>query len=184
MKYLSMIILAWMSLLSQTGQNLYVCKNARINLFSSAPIEDIRAVSSAGASVYNPASGELDFSVAIRTFQFEKSLMQDHFNSDYMESDKYPRAIFKGIIKEPVDITKDGTYSITAGGDLTVHGITKKRTVPGTLTVKNGTITMTASFVVKCADHRIDIPRIVFHNIAEEIKIDVSATYIKYNPSK
>jgi hypothetical protein len=183
MKYISIILLAWMSI-HQAGQDLYVCKNTRISLFSSAPIEDIKAVSQTGASVYNPATGELDFSVAIRSFQFPKSLMQDHFNSDYMESDKYQKATFKGTIKEPVDLTKDGTFPITVTGDLTVHGITQKRTIPGSLSVKNGVVTMESSFMVKCADHHIDIPRIVFHNIAESIKIDVSATYTKYNPAK
>ena len=117
--------------INQAGQDIYVCKNARISLFSSAPIEDIKAVTATGASVYNASTGELDFSVAIRSFQFDKSLMQDHFNSDYMESDKYPKAIFKGKVQEPVDITKDGTYNITVKGDLTVHNVTQKRTIPG-----------------------------------------------------
>ena len=183
MKYISIILLAWMSI-NQAGEDFYVCKNARVSLFSSAPIEDIKALSQTGASVYTPATGELDFSVAIRSFEFQKSLMQDHFNADYMESDKYPKATFKGTIKEPVDITKDGTFPITVTGDLTVHGITQKRTIPGSLTIKNGEINMESSFMVKCADHHIDIPRIVFHNIAESIKIDVSANYTKYNPTK
>jgi hypothetical protein len=182
MKYISIILLAWMSF-NQAGQDLYVCKNARINLFSSAPIEDIKAVSQTGASVYNPSTGQLGFSVTIRSFQFAKSLMQDHFNSDYMESDKYPKAIFNGTVKEPVDITKDGSYPITAEGSLSVHGVSQKRTIPGTLIIKNGAISMEASFMVKCADHHIDIPSIVFHNIAESIKVDVSATYTKYNPT-
>lgn len=183
MKYISVILLAWISI-NQASQDLYVCKNARISLFSSAPIEDIKAVSQTGASVYNPATGELDFSVTIRSFRFPKSLMQDHFNSDYMESDKYPKALFKGFIKEPVDITKDGTFPITVAGDLTVHGVTQKRTIPGSFTIKNGVVSMESSFMVKCVDHHIDIPSIVFHNIAESIKVDVSATYTKYNPSK
>lgn len=177
MKYISLILLAWMSITNQAGQDLYACKNARISLFSSAPIEDIKALSQAGTSVYNAATGELQFSVAIRSFQFEKSLMQDHFNSDYMESDKFPRAAFKGKVNEHVDITKDGSYPITTSGDLTVHGVTKQRTVSGNLTIKGGVITMTSEFMVKCADHKIEIPQIVFHNIAESIKMNVSATY-------
>jgi len=180
MKYISIILLAWMSITNQAGQDLYACKNAKITLFSSAPIEDIKAVSSSGASVYNSGTGELEFSVAIRSFQFDKSLMQDHFNSEYMESDKYPRATFKGKITEHVDVSKDGTYPINVTGDLTVHGVTKPRTVPGSLTVKSGVVTMTSEFMVKCADHHIDIPQIVFHNIAESIKMNISATYTVY----
>jgi hypothetical protein len=180
MKHISIILLAWMSIINQAGQDLYVCKNAHISLYSSAPIEDIKAVTNSAGSVYNPATGELDFSVAITSFQFEKELMQEHFNSDYMESDKYPKAVFKGKIQETVDITKDGLYPITVAGDLTVHGVTQKRTIPGKLTIKGGIISMTSEFMVKCADHHISIPQLVFHNIAESIKMDVSATYMPY----
>jgi polyisoprenoid-binding protein YceI len=184
MKYISIILLAWMSINNQAGQDLYVSKNAKISLFSSAPIEDIKASSSTGASVFNAATGELAFSVAIRSFQFPKSLMQEHFNSDYMESDKYPRATFKGKIKENIDVSKDGTYPITVIGDLSVHGVTQNRSITGKLIVSGGTISMTSEFVVKCADHNIKIPSIVFHNIAESIQMNVTVNYIKNNPTK
>jgi hypothetical protein len=176
MKYISIVLLAWMTTI-QAGQDLYVCKNAFVSLYSSAPIEDIKASTSTAVSVLNVATGELNFSVAITSFKFEKSLMQQHFNSDYMESDKYPRATFKGKIAETIDVTKDGTYPVNAIGDFPVHNVTAKRTIPGTLTVKGGVISLKSEFMVKCADHHIDIPRIVFHNIAEIIKINVAATY-------
>lgn len=175
-----MILLAWMATINQAGQDIYICRNARITFFSSAPIEDIKAVSASGASVFNASTGELDFSVPIHSFQFEKSLMQEHFNSDYMESDKFPKATFKGKIPEHVDVTRDGAYAVKATGELTVHGVTQSRTIPGTITIKGGVISMTSEFMVKCVDHRIDIPQIVFHHIAESIKINVSATYSAY----
>jgi hypothetical protein len=179
MKYISIIFLALMSI-DMAGQEIYVCKNTRITLYSSAPIEDVKAVSSIGVSVYNPVSGELSFSVPIRSFQFDKSLMQEHFNSDYMESDKYPRATFKGKVQEQIDLNKDGVYPVKVSGEFTVHGITHARTIQGTITVKNGMPGITSEFMVKCADHHIDIPQIVFHNIAESIKINVAATYSPY----
>ncbi|TWI98707.1 YceI-like domain-containing protein [Mucilaginibacter frigoritolerans] len=180
MKHIAIILLAWLSITNQTSQDLYVCKNARVSLYSSAPIEDIKAVTNSAGSVFNASTGDLAFNVTISSFHFEKELMQEHFNSDYMESDKFPRATFKGKIQEHVDLTKDGSYPITAVGDLTVHGVTQKRNIPGTLTVKNGTVTMITEFMVKCADHHISIPQIVFHNIAESIKMNVSATYTPY----
>ena|ERR1700743_1495837 len=185
MKYIFIILFSFLSI-NQAGQDLYVSKNARITFFSSALIEDIKAETTAGVSVFNAATNELDFSVAISSFQFEKAFMQQHFNSDYMESDKYPRAIFKGKLQEHVDVTKDGTYPVNARGELTVHGITQTRTIPGTLIIKNGVITMTSEFMVKCADHHIDIPQILFYHIAEIIKVNVSAVYSPYknNASK
>jgi hypothetical protein len=180
MKHIAIILLAWMSTINQAGQDLYACKNAKITLFSSAPIEDIKASSSTGASVYNAATGELDFSVSIRSFQFDKSLMQEHFNSDYMESDKFPRATFRGKIQEHIDISKDGLYPVKVAGELNVHGVTQSRNIAGSISVKNGIVSMTSEFVVKCVDHHIDIPQIVFHHIAESIKINVFATYNLY----
>jgi polyisoprenoid-binding protein YceI len=177
MKHLTIILLAWVSLFTQQGPTLYACKNAQVSLFSSAPIEDIAAKTSSGTSVYNSATGDLIFSVPITTFKFPKALMQEHFNSDYLESDKYPRATFKGKIQEHPDLTKNGTYPVTAVGELDVHNVKQNRTVQGTLTVNNGVVTLTSEFMVKCADHHIEIPRLVFHNIAESIKMNVTATY-------
>ena len=94
-----------------------------------------------------------------------------------MESDKFPKATFKGKIQEHPDLSKDGTYPVTATGDFQVHGITQTRTITGNLKVSNNVVTMTSEFMVKCADHHIEIPQIVFHHIAESIRIRVSATY-------
>ncbi len=177
MKHISIILLALMSLVHPAGQDLYACKNVQISLFSAAPIEDIAATSNAGTSVFNAATGDILFSINIPTFKFRKSLMEEHFNSDYLESDKYPRATFKGKIQEHIDVTKNGTYPVTATGELDVHGVKQTRTIPGSIIVNNGTLTLTSEFVVKCVDHHIEIPKIVFHNIAESIQMKVSATY-------
>jgi hypothetical protein len=179
MKYITMILLAWLTV-NQAGQDIYTCKNANINLYSSAPIEDIEATATNGVSVFNAGTGELDFSVPIRGFHFPKALMEEHFNENYMESDKYPKATFKGKIQEHPDLSKDGTYPITATGEFQVHGVTQTRTITGNLKVSNNVVTMTSEFMVKCADHHIEIPQIVFHHIAESIRIRVSATYTSF----
>jgi len=178
MKNIVIILLAWMSI-NQAGQDLYACKNATISLYSEAPIENISATTSSGTSVFNAATGDLIFSVNVSSFKFPKSLMQEHFNSDYMESDKFPKSTFKGKIQEHIDVTKNGTYPVTAVGELEVHGVTQNRTIPGKISVNNGVITMTSEFMVKCADHHIEIPKLVFHNIAESIKMNVTAVYSK-----
>jgi len=186
MKHILFILLAWVTV-HQAGQDTYVCKNVKVNMYSSAPIEDIEANSSAGVSVYNSGTGELEFSLPIRSLHFPKSLMEEHFNENYMESDKFPKATFKGKIQEHPDLSKDGSYPVTVTGDLTVHGVTQTRTIQGNLKVSGGVVTMTSEFMVKCADHHIDIPQIVFHHIAESIRIRVSATYTTLksnNPSK
>lgn len=186
MKHILIILLAWTTV-HQAGQDTYVCKNVKVNLYSSAPIEDIEANSTNGVSVYNAGTGELEFSVPIRSFHFPKALMEEHFNENYIESDKFPKATFKGKVQEHIDPSKDGTYPVTVTGDFQVHGVTQTRTITGNLKVSGGVVTMTSEFMVKCADHHIDIPQIVFHHIAESIRIRVSATYTALknnNPSK
>jgi polyisoprenoid-binding protein YceI len=175
MKYIAFILLAWLG--SRAGQELYVCKNVTASLFSKAPLEDIAASSNKGTSVFNPGTGELVFSIPIRSFQFEKSLMQEHFNENYLESDKYPNATFKGKLKEKLDIAKDGSYPVTATGVLDVHGVKQNRDIDGNITVKNGVLTISSTFQVLCKDHHIDIPQIVFKKIAERIEIKVTGTY-------
>ena len=183
MKYIAIILLAWMCSF-QAGQDLYACKNARISLFSSAPIEDIAATSTAGTSVLNTATGDVAFSLNISSLKFKKSLMQEHFNSEYLESDKYPKATFKGKIQQNINALQNGTYPVSATGELEVHGVKQNRTLQGSITANNGSITLASEFMVKCADHDIKIPKIVFHNIAESIKINVTAIYAPVPQSK
>ena len=175
-----MILLAWM-MAFQAGQDTYVCKNARINLYSSAPIEDIEANSNSGVSVYNAATGELDFSVPIRSLHFPKALMEEHFNENYMESDKYPYGVLNGVITEGIDFTKDGTYDVTVKGTFEIHGVKQDKEVKGKLTVKNGApLNATARFDIKLSDYKIKIPSLLGANISEGVKVDVNFNYEKY----
>jgi hypothetical protein len=179
MKYIGVILLAWLNI-NQAGQDIYACKNAVVTIYSKAPVEDIDARSDKGTSVFNAATGELAFSVPIRSFKFDKARMQEHFNENYMESDKYPQATFKGKINEKPDVTKDGTYPVTAAGVFEVHGVKQTRTITGKLTVNGGAISLSSEFMVACKDHQIEIPKLVFYNIAESIRVQVNATYSPY----
>jgi polyisoprenoid-binding protein YceI len=175
MKYIAFILLAWLG--SQAGQDLYVCKNVNVSLFSKAPLEDIAASSAKGTSVFNAATGDLAFSIPIRSFQFEKSLMQEHFNENYLESDKFPNAAFKGKLQEKIDVSKNGTFPVTATGVLDVHGVKQNRSINGNITVQKGVITLSSEFQVLCKDHRIEIPQLVFKKIAERIDLKVTGVY-------
>jgi hypothetical protein len=181
MKYIAIVLIAWLHI-NQAVQGTYVSKNAKVNLYSKAPLEDIDATSEKGTSVFNAATGDLAFSVPIRSFVFEKSLMQEHFNENYMESDKYPNASFKGKIQQLPNLSKNGTYPVTVTGTFETHGVKQARTIPGKIMVNDGSISMSSEFMVLCKDHKIDIPTIVFKNIAESIRIQVAAKYTLYKP--
>jgi hypothetical protein len=151
--------------------------NARLSFFSEAPIENINAESNTGVSALNLSTKTIYFKVFMSSFEFKKSLMQEHFNENYMESSKYPVAEFNGKINDQIDLAKDGTYPVTVQGKLSIHGVTKDYTVKAELKVNGGEIAANSTFQVKLADHQIKIPRLVIKNIAEIVQVTVSALY-------
>jgi polyisoprenoid-binding protein YceI len=154
-----------------------VSKETSITFFSSAPLEDIEAKSTLAASAMNIKTGDIIFRVKNTSFQFDKKLMQEHFNENYMESDKYPLSEFKGKIEGVEKLIKDGNYTLNVKGTLQIHGVTKPYTAAAIFNVRAGIIKATASFPVRLADHKIAIPSIVGKKIAEVVKIKVEALY-------
>jgi len=150
-------------------------KNGKITFFSSTPVEDIKAASDKLSAVWVTKTQEIAFQVPIRSFKFAKGLMQEHFNENYMESDKYPYAGFKGKAVPEIDMSKDGTYPVKTVGTLTVHGVSKHREIPGKITVKEGKARITTSFDAACADHNIKIPTLIITKVAEVINVKVDA---------
>lgn len=156
-------------------------KDGKITFFSSTPVEDIKAASDNLSAVWVTTTQEIAFQVPIRSFQFAKGLMQEHFNEDYMESGKYPYASFKGKVEPSIDINKDGNYPVKARGVLTVHGVSKSREIPGRITVRDGKARVTTSFDVACTDHHIKIPTLVIMKVAEVINVKVDAQLSSLN---
>ncbi|SDG23629.1 YceI-like domain-containing protein [Pedobacter terrae] len=156
---------------------IWVSKSVTSSFFSSTPVEDIDAQSKTGASALNTKTNDIIFKINNTSFQFKKKLMQEHFNENYMESDKFPTSDFKGKIIEQIDFSKPGTYPVTVKGNLQIHGITKEYTTKGSLVIAGNEVKATSTFNVKLADHDIKIPTIVFKQIAEIIQVKVTAIY-------
>lgn len=186
MKTIVTIIYAAMlttSVAAQTDKyaNTYSCSNGNIRFFSSMPIENIQAESNKAVCVLNTQTKKVYSKVAMTTFSFPKKLMQEHFNENYIESDKYPYGTLDAVIVEDLNFTADGTYDVTLRGTFEVHGVKQQRDIKGKLTIKNGQpYQAVSSFVVKLADHKIKIPKAVVLNLAEEIKVDVDFIFQKY----
>lgn len=178
MKNIFLFIVFTLISCSLQAQQILVCNNAKASFFSSTIVEDIEGKSAVGGSVIDTKSGNIIFKVRNSSFQFKKKLMQEHFNENYIESDKYPESEFKGTIKDPIDLTVDGTYKATIEGNLNVHGVTKAYKTLADLTVSKGALIAKAVFKVKLADHGIEIPTLVFKNIAEYVEVRVQATYL------
>ncbi|HMQ46097.1 MAG TPA: YceI family protein [Saprospiraceae bacterium] len=178
MKQSLVFMLALLSVSAIHAQK-YFTKAGNIAFFSDTALEKIEAHNYKATSVIDLTSGQMEFAVLIKAFQFEKALMQEHFNENYMESDKFPKATFKGEIQNLSDINfkKDGDYTAKIKGKLTIHGVTKDIETTGTFNVKSGKISASSVFNVLVADYGIKIPTVVKDNVAKEVKIEVNIDY-------
>lgn len=152
---------------------------SKLTFFSDAPVEDIEAVSTKTRSLFNSKTGEIAFVVPIKSFQFDKKLMQEHFNENYMESHKYPDATFKGKILG-YNPAKKGRQKAVARGELYIHGVKKAVEADGTVEFKGGKLHLFAKFPVRVADYNIEIPTLVFYNIAEVVEVTLNGNYKLY----
>jgi polyisoprenoid-binding protein YceI len=167
-------------LINSAWSQIYSCKNGESSFFSEAPLENIEAVSRNMNSVINTSTGDIVFIIPMTSFKFDKALMQEHFNEKYVESDKYPNGTFKGKINETIDWAKNTEQEITATGTLSIHGTDVPRTEKAKLIIINGAISISGSFKVKIADHKITIPKIVIQNIAEIVDVKYNCSYTLY----
>ncbi len=152
-----------------------------VKFFSEAPIENIEAANKQVSSIINTENGEFAFLVPIKGFQFEKALMQEHFNENYMESGEFPNASFKGTIGNRADIDwkKDGVYQANFAGVMIMHGVEKKMEEMATITIKDGKVTLDSEFKIKPEDYGVVIPAGKKDNISSVIEVTVKISYDK-----
>ena len=149
----------------------------------AAVFEALGAIVAGGEVVGTIKGGIIDadqqtfaWSVDIKTFDgFNSPLQREHFNENYMETKRFPKATFSGKIIEKTDFSQNGTYTVRAKGLLNNHGVEQERIIKSTIEVKNGQLRIKSQFTVPLSDHNISIPKIVHQKIAEEIKVTVEA---------
>lgn len=162
------------------GQAVYRAGQGTVYFKSDAPLELIEAASKSMRGVIDPVKRSFAFSVPTSSFQgFNSPLQREHFNENYMETDKYPEATFTGKIIEDVNLAVPGVYTIRAKGKLNIHGVEQERIIKSTVESKGGALLVRAAFTVLLAEHNISIPRIVYQKIAEEIQVTVEAGFSK-----
>jgi polyisoprenoid-binding protein YceI len=160
----------------------YITRNGNVSFYSHTALEDIKAQNNEAVSVLNAATGDLEFKVAVKSFHFPKTAMEEHFNNDdYMSSEKYPKAGFKGKITNisSVNFSKDGTYNVSVAGNLTIRDVTKPVSAQGSITVKGGNLTVASSFNIKRKDYNVIGESFVQKKIAEDIQININCQYDK-----
>lgn len=156
------------------AQTRYLTRTGTISFFSATPIEDIQARNQAVAAVVDAQSGQVAFTVRMREFKFPKTLMQEHFNENYVESEKYPSATFTGQLAGlEAALAGSGPQPVQVEGELTIHGVTQHVRVPGTLEKQGERLLMKAKFAVAPAAYRIEIPALVRGHIAQSVEVTV-----------
>ncbi len=180
-KYILIFAAVHVFMLTAKSQD-YLTRNGSVSIYSHTPLEDISAQNNETLSVLNSSTGDIEFKVAVKGFHFAKTAMEEHFNNpDYMDSEKFPKAGFKGKVTNlsAVNFSKDGSYKVTVQGDLTMKGITKPVSAQGTITVSNGTVTAVSTFNVNRKDFNVIGEAFTQKKIADQIQITVNCKYDK-----
>lgn len=176
----ALVFLIFNILFLRAQAQLYEVNSGSIDFVSEAKLELIKASSNDLKGRLDPGKKLFAFVVKIASFNgFNSPLQKEHFNENYMESKKYPKASFAGKIIESIDFQKDGTYSVRAKGQLSIHGVEQERIIKSQLEVSGQKIRVQATFTVPLSDHNITIPKIVYQKIAEEISVTVDAEMVK-----
>ncbi len=176
MKNIFALLTTCMLGLSLSYGQLYSTSNGEITFYSHAPLEDIEATNKQVSCAIDLSKGQMAFSMLMNAFQFEKALMQEHFNERYVESHKYPKATFAGSIEDidKIDLSKAGSYNVTVSGKLSIHGVTQTVSSKGTLKIGDDkTLTANSTFTINLEDYKVKIPKMYIDNISESIEIKV-----------
>lgn len=179
MKKAIIICLTIISVTQLSAQKIYMSKTGTAWFDAGTGVEDITGTNKSVSCAFRPSTGDMQFSVKIKSFEFWSQLLQEHFNENYMESDKYPDSKFYGKVTnmDKVNINKDGTYAVTVAGKLTIHGITKDVETKGTLKIAGDNIAASSEFLVILDDYKIAIPSVVKDKLSKTAKIKITCTF-------
>jgi YceI-like domain len=161
-------------------QDLHLAKNAEISFYSDTPVEAISAMNKKALAILNTQTREVAVKVVVSQFDFPHKLMQEHFNENYLDAEKYPNATFQGKINEEIDWKKEGMYDITVLGKLTIHGTTVGRNITGKLFISKDDIYISGSFKVLLEEHKIKIPNLLIMRVADAVLVRVKLSFLPY----
>jgi hypothetical protein len=175
----ALLLIFFLNIILALNAQKYMTKNGYIGFFSHTSMEDIKGDNNQVVGAIDVSTGELVFQAVIKSFHFDRALMEEHFNENYMESDKIPKSSFKGKITNlsSIDFSKNGTYDVIVEGDLTIHDVTNKISTKGTIEIVSGGINANAKFNIVPEDYKISIPGVVRDKINKNLEVTVSMKY-------
>jgi polyisoprenoid-binding protein YceI len=176
MKVYALVALALIVSFTATAQQRYFAEKSMVKFYSDGVVEDITATNDKVTSIFDGFKGDIAFLMSIKDFQFEKKLMQVHFNEKYMESEKYPKSTFQGKIVG-YNNSEEGLQQVRAVGKLSIHGVTKDVDAIGTIEKNGSLLQVKSKFMVKLQEYNIVVPQIVWKNIAQQVEVTIDFTY-------
>jgi polyisoprenoid-binding protein YceI len=179
MKHIITLVCCILFVSATKSQERFLTKNGAITFYSKAPMENITAENNQVLSIIDASSGKMAISILMKSFMFKKALMQEHFNENYVESDKYPKATFKGDILN-FDTIDNLAKDVKVKGSLTMHGVTKELTIVANFTRNKEYILVEGNFIIEVDDFNIKIPAVVAKNIAKKIKVSFKFNHTPY----
>ncbi len=176
MKRIILVVSVFILAQNSFGQKKYFTKAGVVSFKAGTALEDIDAINKTTTCIFDASTGQLEFALLVKGFEFKRALMQEHFNENYMESSKFPRSVFKGKITniDKVNFQQDGAYPVNVKGILEIHGVKKEIFTNGVLKVSGEAVLSTAEFTVVLDDYNIDIPGLVKDKISKTAIIKVS----------
>ena len=167
------------TLFAGAQKKIYTTKTGTAFFDAGTGVENISGTNKAVVSAFDANSGTIQFQIMVKGFEFWSQLMQDHFNENNMESDKFPKSNFNGKITniDKVNFNKDGSYPVDVKGTMEIHGVKKEIETKGTLKVSGQTVSATSEFIVVMKDYGINIPGVVMDKLAKDAKVKINCTY-------
>ncbi len=174
MKYFLSLFLS--VILIEARSQKFIIEKSLVSFYAHATVEDIAAKNEKTAGLFNASTNEVAFSIPIKDFKFAKSLMKEHFNDKYLESDVFPKSTFQGQV-QGFDVMQNQTQKVVAKGNFTIHGQTKEVVVPGTIERQGDRLLFNAVFIVKLDDYKIAVPQVLWQSIAEQVHVTVDVVF-------
>ena len=176
MKKIIIVALLYLSNIS-FAQEKIISKSSIVTFEASVPaFEEVKAVNNNATLVLNPVTGEIASLVLMKGFRFKIALMEEHFNENYVESDRFPKAIFKGKIEGlDTSLLTSTPKDFVLNGKLEIHGKSVPVKTIAKISKSASGINLNASFPVNASDFNIAIPSVVKNKVSNKINIQVAS---------
>lgn len=183
MDYLKILFIIFLCCSTSLVQSqVYMNKKGQVSFESATSLQTIISTNNRVACMLNLTDQSGQFLIPIQGFEFESKLMREHFNENYLFTEKFPNASYKFTFDYPENMNWNiaGSYLVTTTGILTIKGISKKVQIPGKINILDANrLHITADFNITLADYGIQIPKIVQLNISPQIKSTVNSILYK-----